>query len=81
MLDGDAGEVVVGVMTGELGDGVAHRGHFAISAQVEFDLDAAASGVFDGLLGLVGQVVACHAVTSHGRKKCACHRGLNTQGV
>ena len=65
MLGGDAGEVVVGVMTGELGDGVAHRGHFAISNSLELDLDAVASGVLDGLLGLVGQVVARHAATSH----------------
>ena len=51
-LVGDAGEAVVGV-AGESGEaGEAHRGHM-----LEFDRDAAAGGVFDGLFGLVGKVV------------------------
>ena len=55
-LVGDAGEAVVGVgvmgESGASGGGVAHRGRF-----LEGDVDAAAGGVFDGLLGLVGEVV------------------------
>ena len=66
----DVGEAVVGV-AGELsrlgvgtpGGGVAHRGRL-----LEGDADAAASGVFDGLFGLVVEVVELQAVTerSHG---------------
>ena len=59
----DAGEAVVGVgvmgvmgESGASGGGVAHRGRF-----LEFDLDAAAGGVCDGLLCLVREVVAPQA--------------------
>ena len=57
-LVGDAGEAVVGVMgeSGASGGGVAHRGRF-----LEGDVDAAAGGVFDGLLGLVVEAVALQA--------------------
>ena len=49
---GDAGEAVVGV-AGESGEsGEAHRGRM-----LEFDRDAAAGGVFDGLFVLVGKLV------------------------
>ena len=56
-LVGDAGEAVMGVMgasgaSGASGGGVAHRGRL-----LDMDLDAAAGGVFDGLLGLVGEAV------------------------
>ena len=64
-LVGDAGEAVVGVMgeSGASGGGVAHRGRF-----LEGDVDAAAGGVFDGLLGLVVEIVVLQAaaVTPHG---------------
>jgi len=43
---------------GTPGGGVAHRGRL-----LECDIDAAARGVFDGLLGLVVQVVVRQAVT------------------
>ena len=64
-LLGDVGEAVVGVV-GESGDsgvgtpggGVARRGRL-----LEGDADAAARGVFDGLLGLVVEVVGHQAVT------------------
>ena len=36
----------------------AHRGRL-----LEFDLDAAAGGVFDGLLGLVVETVACETAS------------------
>ena len=49
-LVGDAGEAVAGV-AGKWGE--AHRGRL-----LEFDLDATAGGVFDGLLGLVVEAVA-----------------------
>ena len=49
-LVGDAGEAVTGV-AGESSE--AHRGRL-----LEFDRDAAAGGVFDGLLGLVVEIVA-----------------------
>ena len=49
-LIGDAGEAVAGV-AGESSE--AHRGRL-----LEFDRDAAAGGVFDGLLGLVVEIVA-----------------------
>ena len=57
-LDGDAGEAVVGVTgeSGASGGGVAHRGRF-----LELDVDAAAGGVCDGLLGLVGEAVGSQA--------------------
>ena len=42
--------------SGASGGGVAHRGRF-----LELDLDAAASGVFDGLLGLVVEAVVLQA--------------------
>ena len=64
-LVGDVGEAVVGVAgessepgVGTPGSGVAHRGRL-----LECDIDAAARGVFDGLLGLVVEVVAPQAVT------------------
>jgi len=43
---------------GTPGGGVAHRGRL-----LEGDADTAASGVFDGLFGLVVEVVALQAVT------------------
>ena len=53
---GDAGEAVVGVVgesgVGTRGGGVAHRGRL-----LEFDIDTASRGVFDGLFGLLVQVV------------------------
>ena len=60
-LVGDVGEAVVGVTgesgvtagkSGAAGGGVAHRGRL-----LKLDLDATAGGVFDGLLGLVVEVV------------------------
>jgi len=64
-LLGDVGEAVVGVAgessrsdVGTPGGGVAHRGRL-----LEGDADAAARGVFDGLLGLVVEVVGHQAVT------------------
>ena len=48
-LVGDAGEAVVGV-AGEAGE--VHRGRM-----LEFDRDAAAGGVFDGLFVLIGKLV------------------------
>ena len=67
-LVGDADEAVVGVVgesgvagesgVGTPGNGVAHRGRL-----LEGDADAAARGVFDGLLGLVVEVVVLQAVT------------------
>jgi hypothetical protein len=67
-LVGEASEAVVGVV-GESGiaaesgvatpgGGVAHRGRL-----LEGDADAAAHGVFDGLFGLVVEVVVLQAVT------------------
>ena len=66
-LVGDAGKAVVGVVgesgvagepgVGMPGGGVAHRGRL-----LEGDADAAARGVFDGLLGLVVEVVVLQAV-------------------
>ena len=49
LVVGDAGEAVAGV-AGESSE--AHRGRL-----LEFDRDAAAGGVFDGLLGLVVELV------------------------
>jgi hypothetical protein len=69
-LLGDVGGAVVGVAgessrsgVGTPGGGVAHRGRL-----LEGDVDAAASGVFDGLLGRFVEVVVLQAVTerSHG---------------
>jgi len=69
-LLGDVGEAVVGVAgessksgVGTPGGGVAH-----CSRLLEGDAHAAASSVFDGLLGLVVEVVVLQAVTerSHG---------------
>jgi hypothetical protein len=69
-LLGDVGEAVVGVAgessksgVGTSGGGVAHRGRL-----LEGDADAAASGVFDGLLGLVVEAVVLQAVTRHSRR-------------
>ena len=66
---GDAVEAVVGVVgesgepgVGTPGGGVAHRGRL-----LEFDIDAAAPGVFDGLLGLIVEVVAPQAVAGRSR--------------
>ena len=66
-LVGDAVEAVVDVVgessvagepgVGTPGGGVAHRGRL-----LECDIDAAARGVFDGLLGLVVEVVVPQAV-------------------
>ena len=68
-LLGDVGEAVVGVAgessrsgVGTPGGGVAHRGPCR-GRLLEGDADAAASGVFDGLLGLVVEVVVLQAVT------------------
>ena len=69
-LAGDAGEAVVGVVgvvgesgVGTRGGGVAHRGRL-----LESDIDTASRGVFDGLLGLVVEVIVLQAVAgrSHG---------------
>ena len=69
-LLGDVGEAVVGVAgessksgVGTPGGGVARRGRL-----LEGDADAAASGFFDGLLGLFVELVVLQAVTerSHG---------------
>ena len=64
-LLGDVGEAVVGVAgessrsgVGTPGGGVAHRGRL-----LEGDADAATSGVFDGLLVLVVELVVLQAVT------------------
>jgi hypothetical protein len=64
-LLGDVGEAVGGESgessesgVGTPGSGVAHRGRL-----LEADADAAASGVFDGLLGLVVKSVVLQAVT------------------
>ena len=61
-LVGDAVEAVVDESgepgVGTPGGGVAHRGRL-----LECDIDAAARGVFDGLLGLVVEVVVRQAVT------------------
>ena len=67
-LVGDAVEAVVDVVgessvagepgVGTPGGGVAHRGRL-----LEGDADAAARGVFDGLLGLIAQVVVLQAAT------------------
>ena len=58
---GDAGEAVVGVVgesgVGTRGGGVAHRGRL-----LESDIDTASRGVFDGLLGLVVEVIVLQAV-------------------
>ena len=51
---GESGELVVGTP----GSGVARRGRL-----LEGDADAAAGGVFDGLLGLLVEVVVLQAVT------------------
>ena len=52
---------VVGVVgesgVGTRGGGVSHRGRL-----LEFDIDTASRGVFDGLLGLLIHVVALQAV-------------------
>ena len=63
-LAGDAGEAVVGVVgvvgesgVGTRGGGVAHRGRL-----LESDIDTASRGVFDGLLGLVVEVIVLQAV-------------------
>jgi hypothetical protein len=65
LLLGDVGEAVVGVAgessrldVGTPGGGVAHRGRL-----LEGDADAATSGVFDGLLVLVSELVVLQAVT------------------
>ena len=64
-LLGDVGEAVGGESgessesgVGTPGSGVAHRGHL-----LEGDADAAAGGIFDGLLGLVVKSVVLQAVT------------------
>ena len=64
-LVGDGGEAVVGVTgvvgesgVGTRGGGVVHRGRL-----LESDIDTASRGVFDGLLGLVVEVVVRQAVT------------------
>ena len=72
-LVGEAGEAVVVGVVGESGvaaesgaatpgGGVAHRGRL-----LEGDADAAARGVFDGLFGLVVEVVVLQAVSGRSR--------------
>ena len=71
-LVGDAVEAVVDVVgessvagepgVGTPGGGVAHRGRL-----LECDIEAAARGVFDGLLGLIVEVVAPQAVAGRSR--------------
>ena len=82
-LDGDAGEAVVGVgVMGVMGEsgassgGVAHRGRF-----LEFDLDAAAGGVFDGLLGLVGEAVVLQAATGRPHGGGVGHTGAGARAT
>jgi len=48
---------------GTPGGGVAHR-----SRLLEGDADAAASGVFDGLFGLVAEAVVLQAVTERSQR-------------
>ena len=72
LLVGDAGEAVVGVegesgesgksSVGTPGGGVAHRGRLLEGD----DAGAAARGVFDGLFGLVVEVVVLQAATQGG---------------
>jgi hypothetical protein len=69
-LVGNVGEAVVGVAgessrldVGTPGGGVAHRGRL-----LEGDADAAASSVFDGLFGLVIEVVELQAVTERSHR-------------
>ena len=68
----NAGEAVVGVrgQSGASGGGVAHRGRF-----LELDLDAAAGGVFDGLLGVVVEVVEPQAAAGRPHGSGVDHTG------
>ncbi len=80
-LDGDAGEAVVGVMgesgaSGASGGGVAHRGRF-----LELDLDAAAGGVFDGLLGLVVEAVVLQAAAGRPHGGGVGHTGAGARAT
>ena len=79
-LVGDAGEAVVGVgvmgESGASGGGVAHRGRF-----LEMDLDAAAGGVFDGLLGLVGEVVGPQAAAGRPHGGGVGHTGAGARAT
>ena len=56
VVTGESG--VVADESGAAGGGVAHRGRL-----LKLDLDATAGGLFDGLLGLVVEVVAPQAAT------------------
>ena len=77
-LVGDAGEAVVGVTgaSGASGGGVAHRGRL-----LEFDLDAAAGGVCDGLLGLVVEVVAPQAAAGRPHGGGVGHTGAGARAT
>ena len=79
-LVGDAGEAVVGVgvmgESGASGGGVAHRGRF-----LEMDLDAAAGGVFDGLLGLVVEAVVLQAAAGRPRGGGLGHTGAGARAT
>ena len=79
-LVGDAGEAVVGVgvmgESGASGGGVAHRGRL-----LEFDLDAAAGGVCDGLLRLVVEVVAPQAAAGRPHGGGVGHKGAGARAT
>ena len=82
-LVGDAGEAVVGVgvmgESGAMGGGVAHRGRLLDNTQA--DVDAAAGGVFDGLLGLVGEVVALQAAAGRPHGGGVGHTGAGARAT
>ena len=69
LVVGDAGEAVAGV-AGESSE--AHRGRL-----LEYDRDAAAGGVFDGLLGLVVETVVTETASEgqNGNGECRCVNG------
>ena len=79
-LVGDAGEAVVGVgvmgESGASGGGVAHRGRF-----LELDLDAAAGGVVDGLLGLVVETVVLQAAAGRPHGGGVGHTGAGARAT
>ena len=72
------GEAVVGVMgeSGAWGGGVAHRGRF-----LEFDLDAAAGGVCDGLLRLIVEVVEPQAAAGRPHGGGVGHTGAGARAT
>ena len=77
-LVADAGEAVVGVrgQLGESGGGVAHRGRF-----LEGDVDAAAGGVCDGLLGLIGDAVGPKAAAGRPHGGGVGHTGAGARAT